>query len=260
MSVQWLLVAWASATLLMLVVWGIYYVYQRNAVLADVGFCLGFALMALGTGWLAAGNPIKKSVVSAMGTVYALRLGGYLYLTRFTGNPEDRRYQALRERWGSRAERFLFMYFIGQAPAMVVMFLPLLVLMGNNNPHWHVWEFSGVVVWMIGAGGEAMADHQLMRFRREPANAGKVCKEGFWKFSRHPNYFFEGVLWCGYVLMAVGMPNGWITLVGPLLMVWSLLKVTGIPLTEARAVQSRGEAYREYQRTTNAFIPWIPKQ
>ncbi len=260
MSVQWVLFAWGSTSFLMVVVWGIYRVWQRNAVLADVGFCLGFTLIALGSGWLVNGDPHKKLVVSTMGTVYAFRLGSYLYWTRVRGTTEDRRYQALRERWGSRAERFLFMYFMGQSPAMVVMFLPLLVLMGNNNPQWNVWEFSGVMVWMIGVGGEAIADRQLMRFRREPENAGKVCRDGFWKYSRHPNYFFEGVLWFGYVLMAVGVPNGWVTLVGPLLMIGSLLKVTGIPLTEAQAVQSRGDAYREYQRTTNTFIPWFPKQ
>ena len=137
---------------------------------------------------------------------------------------------------------------------------PLLVLMGNVNSQWSAWEILGVAVWMIGISGEGMADRQLMRFRRDPSNAGKVCRDGLWRYSRHPNYFFEGVLWCGYVLMGVGVPNGWITLVGPVLMIGSLLKVTGIPLAEAQALHSRGDAYREYQRTTSVFIPWFPKQ
>lgn len=260
MSLQWLLVVWGSATVLMLVVWGIYHQKQQNAVLADVGFCLGFALIVLGSGWLATGDPYKRSVVSAMGAVYGFRLAGHLYWARVRTMTEDRRYQTLRARWGHRAERWLFLYFIGQAPAIVVMSLPLLVLMGNANPQWSAWEILGVAVWMIGISGEGMADRQLMRFRRDPSNAGKVCRDGLWKYSRHPNYFFEGVLWCGYVLMGVGVPNGWITLVGPVLMIGSLLKVTGIPLAEAQALHSRGDAYREYQRTTSVFIPWFPKQ
>lgn len=259
-NVQWLLVAWGSVTTLMLVVWGFYYSYSRNAVWADVGFCLCFGILVVVYGSLTIGDPYKRSVVSAMGAVYALRLAGYLYWTRVKGAPEDRRYQALRERWGSRAERWLFGYFIGQAPAMIVMSLPLFVLMDNAKAEWNGWEISGMAVWMIALSGEAMADRQLGRFRRDPANAGRVCRDGWWRYSRHPNYFFEGVLWCGYVLMGVGVPNGWITLVGPFLMIGSLLKVTGIPLAEAQAIHSRGDAYREYQRTTSALIPWFPKR
>ena len=260
LNIQWILVAWVGATALMLLVWGIYRVRQPNAVLADVGFCIGFALIVLGYGWLANGDPYKRSVVTAMGTVYAFRLAGYLYWTRVRGTTEDRRYQSLRERWGHRAEGFLFVYFMAQAIAMVVMSFPLLVLMENANARWNAWEFSGVAVWMIGVVGEAWADRQLVRFRRDPANAGRVCQEGLWRYSRHPNYFFEGVLWCGYVLMGVGVPSGWITLIGPVLMIVSLLKVTGIPLAEAQALQSREREYREYQRTTSPFFPWFPRK
>lgn len=259
-SIQWVLVAWGSATVLMLLVWGMYRMTQRNAVLADVGFCIGFALIVLVYGWLATGNPYKRSVVSAMGAVYALRLAAYLYWTRVRGATEDRRYQSLRERWGSRAEGLLFVYFVGQAPAMVVMSFPLLVLMENANVQWNAWEVSGVAVWMMGIIGEAMADRQLVRFRGNPANAERVCQDGLWRYSRHPNYFFEGVLWCGYVLMGVGVPYGWVTLIGPVLMIGSLVKLTGIPLAEAQALRSRGEVYREYQRTTSAFFPWFPRK
>jgi len=259
MSGPWFVITWGSATVLMLMLWMVYRTVRRNAVLADVGFCVGFALTVLIAGWVSTGDPVKRSVIVAMGMLYALRLGGYLFWTRVRGALEDRRYQFLRAHWGGRAEGYLFLYFMVQAPAMVVLSLPLLVLMHQASPHWNGWECGGLVVWMVGFGGEAIADWQLLRFRATVGNAGNVCRDGCWRYSRHPNYFFEGMIWCGYVLMSIGVPHGWMTLIGPTLMVLSLLKVTGIPLAEAQALRSRGNAYREYQRTTNSFFPWFPK-
>jgi len=117
----------------------------------------------------------------------------------------------------------------------------------------------GVIVWALGVGGEAVADAQLKRFRQDPGNRGKTCRRGLWRYSRHPNYFCEGVHWCTYVVMSIGLPDWWLTLVGPVVMIGALLKVSGIPMAEAQALASRGEDYREYQRTTNAFIPWFPR-
>jgi steroid 5-alpha reductase family enzyme len=115
-------------------------------------------------------------------------------------------------------------------------------------------------VWIISVGGEWLADRQLARFRQDPSNKGKVCRQGLWRYSRHPNYFFEWVHWWAYVLIGIGGPWGWLTLFGPAVMLVFLLKITGVPPTEKRALQSRGEAYREYQRTTSVFFPWPPKQ
>ena len=106
---------------------------------------------------------------------------------------------------------------------------------------------------------EALADAQMKRFKAAPANRGQVCQVGLWRFSRHPNYFFEALIWVGFALFALGSPHGWIALSCPVLMLYFLLKVTGIPLTEEYAVKSKGAAYREYQRTTSAFIPWFHK-
>ena len=131
--------------------------------------------------------------------------------------------------------------------------------MSNPDPTWHTREVLGLAIWVIGVAGEAVADGQLNRFRRAPGNRGKTCRQGLWRYSRHPNYFFEGVHWCAYVVMSLGLPDWWLTLVGPVVMIGALLKVSGIPLAEAQALVGRGEDYREYQRTTNAFIPWLPK-
>jgi steroid 5-alpha reductase family enzyme len=107
--------------------------------------------------------------------------------------------------------------------------------------------------------GEAVADRQLGQFRSKPWNRDRVCRDGLWYFSRHPNYFFEWLQWWSYVVMAIGIPGWPLTWIGPVAMGWALVKVTGIPLVEAQALASRGEEYRIYQRTTNAFFPWLPK-
>jgi len=258
---NWQLPVWALllTTPIMVVVWLGYRWVHRNAALADVGFCVGFGLMAAGFSLSATGDLSHRLVVAAMATGYAVRLGVYIAVNRVRAPEEDHRYRTLRAKFGNRAEWYFFAYFVGQAVAVAVFSVPLAVLMSNPDPTWQVREFLGVGIWAIGVGGEAAADNQLNRFRRAPGNRGKTCRQGLWRYSRHPNYFFEGVHWCAYVVMSIGLPGWWLTLLGPVVMIGALLKVTGIPLAEAQALAGRGEDYREYQRTTNAFIPWFPR-
>lgn len=251
---------WLVTTPMMVGLWLVYRWDQRNAALADVGFCIGFGLVSVGLGLVTEGDVTHRMVVAAMGAGYAFRLGGYIVWARIINATEDPRYQSLRVKWGVRAEWWLFVYFIGQALAIAVFSVPLMVLMANPEATWHLWEIGGILIWAMGVGGETIADWQLNRFRRQSSNRGKTCRKGLWRYSRHPNYFFEGVHWCLYVIMSVGVSHGWLTLVGPVLMIWALLKVTGIPFAEAQAIASRGDDYRDYQRTTNVFIPWFPKE
>ena len=259
MALDLVLLAWMMTAPIMLLLWFVQRV-QGNAVIGDVGFCIGFGLVSIGYGLLAQGNPTRQILVAALGAIYALRLGGHVFVDRVLGKPEDPRYQGLRRRWGSRAQAYFFLYFQGQAVAVVVFSLPLLVLIVNPATTFSFWEWAGVLVWAVGIVGEAVADGQLVRFRTDPLNKGKTCRQGLWRYSRHPNYFFEGVHWCAYVVMSIGVAYGWITLVGPVFMIWALLKVSGVPFAEAQALASRGDDYREYQRTTNVFIPWFPRK
>jgi len=120
---------------------------------------------------------------------------------------------------------------------------------------------AGLLLWGVAVTGESIADWQLAAFRSRPWNKDRVCRIGLWRYSRHPNYFFEWVHWWSYVVMALALPAGnwWVTLIGPLAMGWALVKVTGIPWAEAQALTTRGQDYRAYQRTTSAFIPWWPR-
>ena len=116
-------------------------------------------------------------------------------------------------------------------------------------------ELAGLGLAFLALCGEALADWQMQRFKA--ASKEKVCQAGLWRYSRHPNYFFESLVWWGFFLAALGSPLGGISLIAPLLMLYFLFKVTGIPLTEEFALKTKGEAYREYQRTTSAFVPWF---
>ena len=258
MNVESLLQSCLMTIPLMLGLWGL----QRrspNAVLADVGFCIGLILVIIQYTLMISGNPFRQALVGTMGGIYAFRLGWHLFRHRVYGKVEDSRYQALRNRWGTKASLYFFLYFQGQTLAIAIFSIPFLVLIQNPQPNLSLWEFLGIGIWALAIMGETLADGELERFRREPVNRGKTCREGLWYYSRHPNYFFEGIHWCAYVVMGMGAPNGCLTLIGPILMIWALLKVTGIPFSEAQAVTNRGDEYREYQRTTNAFIPWFPK-
>ena len=253
-----ILYAWILAAVLMLAAWLIQRI-QGNATIVDVIWCFGFAIVAIGYAVVTDGDPTRRMVVAAMGGFWGVRLGGHLLFNRILGKPEDARYQTLRAKWGSRAQLYYFLLFQFEALGLPLFALVLLVLMQNANPTFSPWEWAGVLVWGIAIAGEWLADWQLARFRGQPQNRGKTCREGLWRYSRHPNYFFEALHWWAYVLMAIGVANGWVTLIGPVVMTCSLLLITGIPLAEAQALATRGEEYRAYQRTTSAFIPWFPK-
>ena len=138
--------------------------------------------------------------------------------------------------------------------------MPLLVVAYHPVTHWTLWDLVAVLIWCVSVGNTILADRQLARFKQRPENRGKTCRAGWWRYSRHPNYFFEWLHWWAYVVLSIGSSYWWVTLVAPLVMLHFLLNVTGIPPTEAQALASRGDDYRQYQRTTSAFIPWFPSR
>ncbi len=252
-----LVIAWLGTAAWMLVLW----VIQRwtgNAGVVDVGWCAAFAVTVLFAAFVVYGDPGRRTLIGLMGAGWGLRLAGHVLVDRVLGKPEDGRYRRLRTQWGGQAQRNFFLLYQAEALALPVFLLPLLVLMQNPRPTFGFWELAGALLWLTAIAGEWVADVQLARFRVDPANQGGVCRAGLWRYSRHPNYFFETLHWCAYVVMGIGVPGGWLTLIGPVAMTVSLLFISGIPLAEAQALRTRGDAYREYIRSTSAFIPWFP--
>ena len=230
----------------------------QNAGIVDVAWTLLVGSLSLLACLLAPGWTLRRVLLGAALGLWALRLGGHLW-QRVTREREDGRYAALRAQWGDRAQREFFWFFQLQAVAAVFFALPALIAGRHTAPAWHGLEYAAMLLWLLGWWGERTADRQLDAFRRDPGNRGRTCRAGLWRLSRHPNYFCEWLMWLAVALFAWPAPWGAVALLCPAAMLYLLLRVTGIPATEAHALRSRGEDYRAYQRTTSAFVPWPPR-
>jgi steroid 5-alpha reductase family enzyme len=234
----------------------------RNAGTVDVAWAASIGALALlyaatGDAW----GP-RRVLVGVLAALWSFRLAQHLYV-RVAGEPEDGRYAAMRTSLGARFDRTMLWFFQAQALLAWLLALPFLFLATASDPtldHWRTTDMVAVLLWVVSVVGESVSDRQLAAWRENPANKGRTCRAGLWAYSRHPNYFFEWLHWWTYVLLAWGAAWWWATLLAPALMLFFLFKVTGIPATEAQAVLSRGEDYREYQRTTSVFVPWPPRR
>ena len=232
-----------------------------NFSFVDVTWSYALAFLAPVYAWIGGGWETRKIIALAMALGWSVRLGSYLAVRVAKHHPhEDVRYQVLREKWSGSLARSFFFFFQAQAALILLLSVPVLLACVNSARELKPIELIGLAVWLVGILGEALSDAQMARFKRDPASKGKVCRVGLWSWSRHPNYFFESVVWWGFWIFACGSPWGWATIYAPLSILYFLLRVTGIPLTEECAVKSKGEAYREYQRTTSAFMPWPPRK
>lgn len=210
--------------------------------------------------FLGDGYTPRKLLAFAMVSIWSFRLGKYLLSRLLDGHPtEDQRYALLRKNWAEKSDiKFLF-FFELQGLLALFLSLPFALACLNSANGFSSLEYLAVALWLLAVTGETLADWQLSRFKADPANRGKTLDRGLWRFSRHPNYFFEWLVWCAYFVFALGAPYGWVTLYCPLLMYYILTRVTGIPMAEEMSLQHRGESYRRYQERTNRFFPWFPK-
>jgi steroid 5-alpha reductase family enzyme len=257
-AAQLLLIGWVGAAALMAALWA-WHLRLRNAGIVDVGWTVSVSGLALLYGVLGPGDPTRRAVLAAMMVVWGARLAWYLLHDRVLGRPEDGRYADLRARGSYAAAGNFFPFFQAQAFAALLLSIPALIVSLDPNPSFGVIEAAAMGIWIVGLVGESVADRQLESFKAQPGNRGRTCRVGLWRYSRHPNYFFEWLIWVAYALFASASPHGWIAIACPLLMLYLLFRVTGIPATEAQALRTRGDDYRLYQATTSAFVPWFPK-
>lgn len=216
------------------------------------------ALASSGGGW-----PARQIVVASFAAIWALRLGVHI-AGRSAKIPNDPRYAEKIKAWGSDAPRQMFRFLQIQALVAIPLVMSMFVAAHRPGGAFTAFDAGAILVMAIAVFGEGMADRQLHRFKSNPANKGGINNAGLWKWSRHPNYFFEALGWLAYPLIAIDLtgqyPWGFVALAGPAVMVWLLVYVSGIPPLEAHMLRSRGEAFRAYQRRTNAFFPGPPRE
>lgn len=249
----------AALSIIMTAAW---LVQQRsgNSGWVDVTWTIGTGAV----GALAALAPITGSLfarqllVAGLAMLWALRLGSHIAV-RTRGSGDDPRYRHMAETWGTDAPRQMFWLLQKQAIVSVPLALAIMLAGHNPRPQLDLPDLLGAMILVIAIAGEKLADDQLRKFKAEPGNRNAVCDVGLWRWSRHPNYFFEWLGWCAYPLIAINLsgdnPFGWLSLIAPACMYWLLVHVSGIPPLEAHMLRSRGEAFRAYQRRSRAFFP-----
>lgn len=248
----------AGAVVLMTLLW-LWQVYRRDATIVDVGWACGLFLTVLFYAYVGDGNPWRRLLFACLMGAWALRIAGYLFFTRVRGRrDEDGRYRRMRAAMGRYAHAGFFLFFQAQALFIVLFAIPFVGPVRHSGPL-GVTDVLAVIVWAIALTGESISDYQLLRHRSDPANAGTTCQHGLWRYSRHPNYFFEWLQWFTCVFLSIGSRYWLMSLWGPVCMFVFLWKVTGIPHTEKNALAHRPD-YAEYQRTTSVFFPWFPRK
>jgi steroid 5-alpha reductase family enzyme len=258
-AVHLVLLAWFLAAGVMTLLW-VLHLPMRNAAIVDFGWAFLLPTIAILYAAVGPGYAPRRWVLAALAAVWGYRLAFFLLFTRILGHPEEGRYVELRQSWKTQLPFKFFIFFQAQALLDVFLSLPFLLASLDPRPALGWSEFVAAAIWAVAFAGETAADAQLTAFKSNPGNKGKTCAVGLWRYSRHPNYFFEWLIWIAYALYAIAVPWGWLALICPALMLFFLFRVTGIPATEAQALRSRGEEYRRYQQATSAFVPWFPKK
>ncbi|MEI6199260.1 MAG: DUF1295 domain-containing protein [Actinomycetota bacterium] len=251
-------VAAITIVIIMVATWLVSLV-MKNASIVDIVWGLGFAV----TSWVLAltidGDPTRQALLAFMVGLWGVRLGSYL-AKRNLGHGEDWRYKAMRKKKGAKFGIVSLITVFGlQGALMFIVSLP--VMFGNSDATPGVGPIAviGIMVWAIGFLFEAVGDWQLARFKRDASNAGKVMQTGLWSLTRHPNYFGNALLWWGIGIVGAETGSGVIGFIGPVVMTYFLLNVSGVPMLE-RSLNKRREGYAEYAARTSGFIPRLPKK
>ena len=255
----------AIAVSLSVLMAGAWMVQQRTGNSGWVDTIWTFSLGLVGAGaalWPVAGTApnARQWLVAGLVAIWSLRLGVHIAI-RTAGVTDDPRYAAFAREWGVDSPRKMFIFLQNQGFGSIPLVFAIFVAARFPGDALRLQDYLGVAILFAGIAGEALADAQLKSFRENPANEGRVCDIGLWRWSRHPNYFFEWFGWLAYPVIALSpfYDWGWATLLAPLFMYWILVYVTGIPPLEAQMLRSRGDRYRDYQSRTSQFFPLPPQ-
>ncbi|MFT4514413.1 MAG: steroid 5-alpha reductase family enzyme [Planctomycetota bacterium] len=251
--------AWIAVTTLFAVLW-LFQLRTRNATSVDLAWAAAIGALGVLAAVIATGSGPQRLLAATLAGLWSARLSWYLLAHRvMTESAEDGRYQALRRLLGKReAIGFFFVYQL-QALLALGFATPFILLAYSSEPAVVPLQYAGIALAVCSQVLVSTADQQLAKHRANPALRGRTCRGGLWRYSRHPNYFFEWLTWCGFGL-AQFAAVGWAAAIAPVAMLLSIRFFTGVPFTEKRALVSRGDDYRRYMAETNVFFPGPPRR
>lgn len=232
----------------------------HNVSIVDSFWGMGFVLSAIVYYFFTGATGLKSTILLILVILWGTRLSIYLAWRNF-GMGEDFRYREFRRKYGENRYWWIsfFQTFLLQGILMWLISAPLLGALFYQEPHEiTLLEMAGLLLWLIGFSFEAGGDWQLTTFKTDPANKGKVLDKGFWRYTRHPNYFGDAAVWWGFGLFSIASGN-YLPVLGSLLMTALIIKVSGVALLEKTLKKDKPE-YVDYVRKTSAFIPWFPKK
>lgn len=235
-------------------------IFLKNVSIVDLFWGIGFVISSVVYFVLTDGFFTRKILLMILVTVWGLRLSIYL-AWRNWGKGEDFRYREFRRQYGEKRYWWIsyFQTFLLQGVLMWLISAPLLGAQFNQSQDTlNVFDFAGIFLWVIGFLFEAGGDWQLARFKSNRSNRGRILRTGFWRFTRHPNYFGDAAVWWGFGLLSVSA-GSYIPVLGSVLMTLLIVKVSGVALLE-KTLKSDKPEYADYVEKTSAFIPWFPKK
>lgn len=252
-----MLTAAVTIAIVMVTTW-IVSVAIKNASIVDIVWGLGFVAVSWVLWWRIDGDNTRQAVLAVMVGLWGLRLGGYL-AKRNLGHGEDWRYVLMRKKHGAKFPIVSLVTVFGlQGVIMWTVSLPVQFGNGDATPPLGPLAVIGIIVWAVGLGFEVIGDAQLARFKADPANAGQVMDKGLWRYTRHPNYFGDALLWWGIGIVGAETGSGVIGFVGPVVMTVFLTRVSGVPMLE-HSMAKRRPGYADYVKRTSAFVPRPPR-
>lgn len=239
-------------------IWFVIALWKSRNDVADVAWGLGFVLMAWASLLLAETTSVRAMIVTGLVSVWGMRLAWHI-ARRHIGKPEDFRYAKWRQEWGHwfMARSYVQIYLL-QGLLLLLVVSPVLVINRISGNPWGWLDSIGLIIWGIGFCFESVGDAQLAAFLRNPDNKGKLMQGGLWRYTRHPNYFGEVTQWWGIWIMALSVSGGIWSIIGPLVITFLILKVSGVPLLENKMAEHPD--FMRYQAETNMFFPWWPKK
>jgi steroid 5-alpha reductase family enzyme len=226
--------------------------------IVDVGWGIGFIVLATVLAFTGIEITQRQFLLFVLVFLWGFRLSFHIFL-RNLGKPEDFRYANWRKEWGKYVVvRSFFQVFMLQGLFMFIIALPIIITENSAPERLGLIEITGIAIWLIGFYFEAVGDYQLLQFKKDAGNKGKVITTGLWQYTRHPNYFGECVMWWGIFIISIPSGNIWVSIISPVVLTWLLTRVSGVPMLEEK--YKGNPQFENYAKKTNAFIPWFPKK